>query len=182
MTTPRFARDSAALLVIDVQERLCAAMDEAALKRMVNRTCAAVTGAQALGIPVVVTEQYPRGLGPTLKVVKDLLPNFAPVEKVDFSAWLPQVREQLTGRSQVLVVGMEAHVCVFQTTRDLVQAGLTAFVAEDGIISRTDTDRQAGVRLCERAGAVLTTVEAALFDALGRAGSPEFKAVSNAVK
>lgn len=180
--TPRFARDSAALLVIDVQERLCAAMDEKALARVVNRTVAAIAGAQALGIPVVVTEQYPRGLGPTLKAVKDAAGTFAPIEKVEFSAWLPQVREQLTGRSQVLVVGMEAHVCVFQTTRDLLQAGLTAFVAEDAIISRTETDRQAGVRLCERAGAVITTVEAALFDALGRAGSPEFKAVSNAVK
>ena len=182
MTTPRFARDSAALLVIDVQERLCAAMEETALKRMVNRTCAAVSGAQALGIPVVVTEQYPRGLGPTLKVLKDLVPSFAPVEKVEFSAWLPQVREQLTGRSQVLVVGMEAHVCVFQTTRDLVQAGLTTFVAEDAILSRTGVDRAAGVRLCEKAGAAITTVEAALFDALGKAGSPEFKAVSTAVK
>ncbi len=180
--TPRFARDSAALLVIDVQERLCAAMDEKSLARVVNRTCAAIAGAQAMGIPVVVTEQYPKGLGPTLKAVKDATAGFAAIEKVEFSAWLPQVREQLTGRSQVLVVGMEAHVCVFQTTRDLLQAGLTAFVAEDAIISRTDTDRQAGVRLCERAGAVITTVEAALFDALGRAGSPEFKAVSNAVK
>jgi nicotinamidase-related amidase len=180
--TPKFARDSAALLVIDVQERLCAAMDEKALARVVNRTVAAIAGARALGIPVVVTEQYPKGLGPTLKAVKDATSSFAPVEKVEFSAWLPQVREQLTGRSQVLVVGMEAHVCVFQTTRDLLQAGLTAFVAEDAIISRTETDRQAGVRLCERAGAVITTVEAALFDALGRAGSPEFKAVSSAVK
>jgi nicotinamidase-related amidase len=182
MTTPRFARDSAALLVIDVQERLCAAMPAEGLARVVNRTRAAIQGAQALGIPVVVTEQYPKGLGPTLKDVKELFPNFAPVEKVDFSAWLPAVRDQLTGRSEVLVVGMEAHVCVFQTTRDLVQAGLTAFVAEDAIISRTDVDRAAGVRLCEKAGAAITTVEAALFDALGRAGSPEFKAVSNAVK
>lgn len=182
MTTPRFARDSAALLVIDIQERLCAAMEEQALARVVNRATAAIQGAKALGIPVVLTEQYPKGLGPTLKAVKDAAQGVTPVEKVEFSAWLPAVREQLTGRSQVLVVGMEAHVCVYQTTRDLVAAGLTAFVAEDGIISRTETDRAAGVRLCERAGAVITTVEAALFDALGKAGSPEFKAVSNAVK
>jgi nicotinamidase-related amidase len=178
----KFARDSAALLVIDVQERLCAAMDATALARVVNRTCAAIAGAQALGIPVVVTEQYPKGLGPTLQAVKDATQAFTPIEKVEFSAWLPAVREQLTGRSQVLVVGMEAHVCVFQTTRDLLQAGLTAYVAEDAVISRTQTDRQAGLRLCERAGAVITTVEAALFDALGRAGTPEFKAVSSAVK
>lgn len=180
--TPRFARDSAALLVIDVQERLCAAMEDAALARVKNRVCAAIAGAQAMNIPVVVTEQYPKGLGPTLKEVKALFAAFAPVEKVEFSGWLPQVREQLTGRSQVLVMGMEAHVCVFQTTRDLVQAGLTVYVAEDAIISRSPVDRAAGVRLCEKAGALITTVEAALFDALGKAGSPEFKAVSNAVK
>jgi nicotinamidase-related amidase len=180
--TPRFARDSAALLVIDVQERLCAAMDERALARVVNRTCAAIQGAQALGIPVVVTEQYPRGLGPTLKAVKDLFPAFAPVEKLEFSGWLPAVKEQLTGRSQVLVVGMETHVCVFQTTRDLALSGIQPFVAQDAVISRNEVDKAVGLSLCDEAGALITTVEAALFDALGRAGGPEFKAVSNAVK
>lgn len=182
MTNHHFRREAGALLVIDVQERLCAAMDPKALERVVNRVSAAVQGARALGLPIVATEQYPRGLGPTLKPVKELLHEVQPVEKLEFSAWLPAVQEQLRGRPQVLVVGMETHICVFQTVRALAQAGLTPYLAVDGCISRSDVDKAQGVELCRQAGAVVTTVEAALFDALGRAGTPEFKAVSAAVK
>ncbi len=178
----RFKRESSALLVIDLQERLAAAMRPAALERVVNRTLAAIAGARALGLPVIVTEQYPKGLGPTLKVLQDALGAVSPIEKLEFSAWLPKVREQLTGRPDVLVVGMETHVCVFQTVRDLCGAGLTPYLAVDAVLSRAEADHAVGLELCERAGAVLTSVETALFDALGKAGGPQFKAVSAAVK
>jgi nicotinamidase-related amidase len=178
----RFNRESAALLVIDVQERLCAAMRPDALERMLNRTHAAIEGAKALGLPIVVTEQYPKGLGPTMKSVSDRIENFSPVEKIEFSALVPLVREKLVGRPQVLVTGMETHVCVFQTVRDLHEQGLTAFLASDAVISRNDADHQVGMRLAWDAGAIITTVETALFDALGKAGGPQFKAVSSAVK
>ena len=178
----RFRSDSAALLVIDVQERLCAAMKPDALARMVNRTCAAIDGAKALGLPIVVTEQYPKGLGSTIKEVRDRIEGFAAVEKIEFSALVPLVREKLAARPQVLVTGMESHVCVFQTVRDLVDGGLTPFLATDAVISRDGVDHGVGLALCRDAGAVMTTVETALFDALGRAGGPVFKAVSTAVK
>ncbi len=178
----RFTRDTGALLVIDVQERLAAAMTPERLERVANRVGAAIEGAKALGLPIVATEQYPKGLGPTLKAVAERLPGFSPVEKLEFSALLPQVQERLKGRPNVLVVGMETHVCVFQTVRALKEAGLTPYVAIDGVLSRTEADYRAGLELCRDAGAVLTTVEAALFDALGRAGGPEFKAVSAAVR
>lgn len=182
MSAHRFQRGSAALLVIDVQERLVAAMRADAVERLLNRTIAAIAGAKALGMPIVVTEQYPKGLGPTMKAVKDALGDFSAVEKVEFSAFLPQVQEKLAARPQVLVTGMESHVCVFQTVRDLSAAGLTPYLAVDAVLSRQPADHDVGVKLCANAGAVLTTVETALFDALGRAGGPEFKAVSAAVK
>lgn len=178
----RFNKDSSALLVIDVQERLCAAMRPDALARMVNRTLAAIEGAKALGLPIVVTEQYPKGLGPTIKEVREKIEGFAPVEKIEFSALVPLVREKLAARPQVLVTGMESHVCVFQTVRDLSDAGLTPYLATDAVISRSAQDEAVGLQLCRDAGAVMTTVETALFDALGRAGGPQFKAVSAAVK
>lgn len=178
----RFRKDAAALLVIDVQERLCAAMAPEALKRMVNRTCAAIDGAKALGLPIIVTEQYPKGLGPTIKEVAGRIDGFAPIEKIEFSALVPNVRSALVARPQVLVTGMETHVCVFQTVRGLADAGMTAFLAADAVISRDPVDHRVGLSLCEGAGALLTTVEAALFDALGKAGGPAFKAVSAAVK
>jgi nicotinamidase-related amidase len=187
----RFTREAGALLVVDLQERLAAAMPDDRLQRVLNRTRAAIEGAKALGLPVVVTEQYPKGLGPTqypkglgptLQQVRELIPGFKPVEKVDFSALVPAVRDQLKPRPSVLIVGMETHVCVFQTVRALKDAGMTPFLAVDAVLSRNQVDYQTGLELCRDAGATMTTVEAALFDALGKAGTPEFKAVSAAVK
>jgi nicotinamidase-related amidase len=179
----RFTKNASALLVIDVQERLAAAMEPARLERVVNRTLAAIDGAKALGLPIIVTEQYPKGLGPTLKAVAERIGSaFKPIEKLEFSALVPDVRERLSGRPTVLVTGMETHVCVFQTVRGLKDAGLSPYLAVDAVLSRSDTDYRVGLELCRDAGAISTTVEAALFDALGRAGGSEFKAVSAAVK
>jgi nicotinamidase-related amidase len=178
----RFTKEQGALLVIDIQDRLAAAMPQERLPRLVNRAKAAIEGAKALGLPIAVTEQYPKGLGPTLKELTAAMPAFAPVEKVEFNAFLPQVKETLKGRTSVLVVGMETHICVFQTVRALREAGLSPYVATDAVLSRSEADYQAGLTLCRELGAQLTTVEAALFDAVGRAGTPEFKAISNAVK
>jgi len=182
MAVHRFTRESGALLLIDFQERLAAAMSPDLLERVLNRTCAAIEGAKALGLPIVATEQYPKGLGPTLKAVAERVPGFAPVEKLEFNAFLPAVKELLQGRPNVLIAGMETHVCVFQTVRALTEAGLTPYLAADAVLSRHEDDVRAGLELCRQAGAVMTSVEAALFDALGRAGGPEFKAVSAAVR
>jgi nicotinamidase-related amidase len=176
----KIERDRAALLVIDIQERLCAAMQPPALDRMVKRSQAAIAGAKALGLPIVFTEQYPRGLGPTIAPIKASMDKA--IEKVSFSCALDEVFRELKGRDQVLIAGMETHVCVFQTARDLADRKLTPFLLADAVLSRTEEDRQIGLELCRNAGAVVSTVEAALFDLLGRAGTPEFKAVSQAVK
>lgn len=177
-----FTRESSSLLIIDLQQRLAAAMAPDRLARLINRTLAAIEGAKVLGLPIVVTEQYPKGLGPTLPEIAAAIPGFAPIEKIEFSAWVDGVREKLVPRPNVLVVGMEAHVCVFQTVRALKRAALTPYLARDAVLSRHDTDFEVGLGLCADAGAVVTTVEAALFDALGRAGTPEFKVISAAVK
>ncbi|MDP2271941.1 MAG: isochorismatase family protein [Archangium sp.] len=180
--THRFTKAAGALLVVDVQERLGAAMPADRLERVLNRTRAAIEGAKALGLPIIVTEQYPKGLGPTISAVKELIPAFAPVEKLEFSAVVPGVLQQLAPRTSVLVVGMETHVCVFQTVRALQEAGMTPYLAVDAVLSRTQVDYETGLGLCRDAGAKMTTVEAALFDALGRAGGPAFKTISAAVK
>ncbi|XXF75604.1 isochorismatase family protein [Myxococcaceae bacterium GXIMD 01537] len=178
----RMQTDQAALIVVDIQERLCAAMDRDALDRMIARSNAAIEGARALGLPVIVTEQYSKGLGPTHSLVKMRLGDFKPVEKLDFSAAIPDVLSTLAGRKQVLIVGMETHVCVFQTVRDLVEKGFEPYLCADAVISRNAEDRRVGLELCREAGARITTVEAALFDMLVRAGSPEFKKISAAVR
>ncbi|MBI3184822.1 MAG: isochorismatase family protein [Myxococcales bacterium] len=178
----RLGRADAALLVIDVQERLCAAMEPKALERMVRRTCALIAGARALALPVVITEQYPKGLGATIPPVRSALDEQGPIEKVNFSCALEEVLAALGPRRQVLIAGMETHVCVFQTARDLAQRGYHPYLCADAVISRSEEDRRIGLDLCKDVGAVVTSVEAALFDLLGRAGSAEFKAISAAVR
>jgi nicotinamidase-related amidase len=178
----RFSRTASALLIIDIQDRLAAQMHPARLERVLNRTIAAIEGAKALGLPIVVTEQYPKGLGPTLKVLSERIPNFKPIEKLEFSAFVPEAKAQLAGRSSVLLTGMETHICVFQTTRGMVEAGLVPYVAVDAVTSRAEADERVGFELCKSAGGILTSVETVLFDALGKAGGPEFKAISSAVK
>ena len=182
MTKHRLSRDRAALLVVDVQDRLAKAMNPEAFGRVLNRTLAAINGAKALGIPIIATEQYPKGLGPTLPEVKEALGSVTPVEKVDFSCVLDPVLQQLGDRDQVLVAGMETHVCVFQTLRDLADRNVQPYLLADASLSRTDEDKRIGIELAKEAGTVVTSVEAALFDLLKKAGTAEFKAVSAAVK
>jgi len=182
MPLPRLDRSQAALLVVDFQERLCAAMDRDALDRTLGRANAAIESARALALPIIVTEQYPKGLGTTHSLVKLRLGAHAPIEKLAFSAAVPEVLAALGERRQVLLVGMESHVCVYQTARDLTERGYQVHLCADAVISRTEEDRRVGLELSREAGARIATVEAVFFDLLGQAGTPEFKKVSAAVK
>ena len=177
----RLQRLSAGLLVVDVQERLCRAMEPRSLERMVRRTSAAIRGAQALQLPIVYTEQYSKGLGSTIAPLKELLGSASRVEKLTFTCALPEVVAALK-RHQILIAGMETHVCVYQSARDLAEQQFQPFLLSDAVLSRNEEDRQAGLALCREVGAVVTTVESALFDLLGKAGTPEFKVISAAVK
>jgi nicotinamidase-related amidase len=177
-------RGNALLLVVDVQERLASAMPQDALARLQQNAGVLIKAAQRLDLPVVATEQYPKGLGRTVPALRELLRE-PPMEKMEFScgASKPIARHILgAGRKQVIVAGMESHVCVFQTVRDLVRGGFSVFLVEDAVISRTEANRATGLRLCERAGAVLTSTEAVLFDLLGVAGTPEFKELAPLIK
>jgi len=159
------------LLFTDID--LGAGMDGATLAQLVH--------AMRPGLPIVYTEQYSKGLGPTIPALKELLDGAHRVEKLSFSCALPEVVSALK-RSQILIAGMETHVCVFQSTRDLAEQGFDSYLLADAVLSRTEEDRQVGLSLCREVGAVVTTVESALFDLLGKAGTPEFKLISAAVK
>ncbi|HYV67989.1 MAG TPA: isochorismatase family protein [Myxococcales bacterium] len=177
-------RSDALLLLVDVQEKLARAMPEEGMARVTKNAGILLKAARRLGLPVVASEQYKKGLGDTLSELRELLA-LAPVEKMEFScgASQPIAREILrTGRKQVIVLGMEAHVCVFQTVRDLLRGGFAVFVPEDAIVSRTEENRAIGLHLCEKAGATLTSTETVLFDLLGVAGTPEFKELAPLIR
>lgn len=180
----RLDRKNAAVLVIDVQSRLTPAMPQDALPRLVKYCRALIGTAKELGLPVLATEQYVKGLGPLVPELRDILPT-PPMEKVHFSCGAdPAFAAALeqTGKKQIVVCGMETHVCVFQTVRDLVQKGYEVHVCSDAVLSRTEEHRRTGLELCREAGAVITTAETAIFDLLHVAATEEFRKVAPLVR
>jgi nicotinamidase-related amidase len=177
-------RNNALLLVIDVQEKLAAAMPAEERAAMEKNVEILIRAAVRLGMPVIATEQYPKGLGPTVARLRELLPE-EPLQKVEFSCGNSKLAARKimgAGRKQAIVAGMESHVCVFQTVRDLLRGDFAVFLAQDAVISRTGANREVGLQLCEKAGATLTSTEAVLFDLLGSSDTPEFKELSKLIK
>ena len=180
MTARLLHRERAALVVVDVQEAFRPAVRE--FDRVARNAAVLVQGAKALGVPVIATEQYPRGLGETVPEVAEHLDGATgPLEKTAFSAAAAEGFD-LGGRDQALLCGIEAHVCVSQTAHDLLDRGLEVHVARDAVTSRTEENAELGLHKMEGAGAVLTSVETALFELLGAAGTEEFKTVQRLVK
>jgi nicotinamidase-related amidase len=172
-------RDRTALVVIDVQEGFRKAIP--AFERVAKATATLIEGAEAIGIPIVISEQYPKGLGETAPEVAEHLPEGTrPLEKVVFSAAEAEGFD-LAGRDQALVCGIETHVCVNQTVLDLLEDGAEVQVAEDAVGSRTEENKRIGLHKMEQAGATLTSVETALFELLGRAGTDEFKTIQKLI-
>jgi nicotinamidase-related amidase len=179
--TERLTARHGSLLVVDMQDKLLAAMaDRDAVVASVVRM---VRGASILKIPTWASEQYPRGLGTTAAPIAELIPERP--TKLSFQCCaVPQLLEQLYGRliRHVTVVGLEAHVCVSQTVLELLDLGFRVQVPADAVASRRPLDREVSLRRLEAAGAVISTAEAVLFEWLETADRPEFKAISELVK
>lgn len=190
MTTHRRLNiDEALLLIIDVQERLAQAMPDAPRSRAIWRVAQLVEAADLLGLPVVVTEQYPKGLGPTVAPIQAALDALstpaATYEKLEFDVTgNAQIAHALrdTSRRQVIVVGMEAHICVYQSTRGLSSQGYEVIVPVDATCSRDPDSRRIAEGLWRGAGATVSNTEAILFDLLGRAGGDAFKSISKMLR
>ncbi|HSN53640.1 MAG TPA: isochorismatase family protein [Candidatus Sulfomarinibacteraceae bacterium] len=174
-------RSAAVLLVIDVQERINAVMtDQGHLPRLE----VLVEACRALGVPVVASEQYPKGLGATVEPLAGLLGN-TPAAKDTFSCGRdPGLRAavEATGRSQVICTGIETHVCVLQTALDLLDAGYRVHVPHDAVNSRRPADKHWALERLQASGAQITTTESALFELVERCDTPDFKTVATLVK
>ena len=169
-------RDDTTLVVVDVQEAFRKAVPD--FEQVARRTRTLVEGARVLGLPVIVTEQYPQGLGHTVEEVG--LDGEQPLAKTVFAAGGADGFALTTG--QALVCGIEAHVCVHQTVEDLRERGVDVHVAADAVASRDDANKQVALQRAERAGAVPTTTEMALLELCGRAGTDEFKQIQRLIK
>ncbi|MFN0054292.1 MAG: hydrolase [Planctomycetales bacterium] len=176
------SRDASRLLIVDVQEKLVPKIHAA--QRMIANCAKLIDGAAILAVPVMATEQYPRGLGPTVSELSSRLS--APIEKVRFScvealAW-GSAAEQPDRRGQIVVAGIEAHVCVLQTVLDLLSNGYEVFVPADAVSSRSESDWKFALDRMAGCGATIVTTEAVLFEWCEAAGTPQFKQISQLVK
>lgn len=170
------------LVCIDFQERLMPRIANA--KFIVERAALAIKAFKALGIPIVVTEQYPKGLGRTVPELRSIQ-GVEPIEKIHFNCFEEEgFRRAIEGfgRRRLLMAGVETHICVAQTALEAIRRGFEVHILEDATSSRSELDREIGLRRMERAGAIPSSVEMAIYEVLGRAGTPEFKEILKLVK
>jgi nicotinamidase-related amidase len=176
-------RDDAVLIIIDLQERLMKAMKDR--EKVYKNTNLLLSTVKEFDIPVVLSEQYPRGLGPTVAEIKNNLPSdFTYMEKQSFSLCGAGLLDILTKleKKTIILCGSETHICVFQTARDLVDAGYNVHLVRDAVCSRFDENYNNSLDLMSELGAVVTNTETVVFDLLQTAGTSEFKAISPLVK
>jgi isochorismate hydrolase len=178
-------RDRAVLVVIDVQEKLCVAMDETVLKQLTKNIGILLESAAELNIPVLVTEQYVKGLGATLPELKEKAATAPCYEKMAFSCCGSAefvAALNAAGRTQVIITGMETHVCVLQTVIELREAGLDVHIVKDAVMSRSKQNWRTAIKSMTLAGAIPTCTESVLFQLLKVAGTDEFKKLSKLVR
>jgi len=179
----RVQRENTAGLVIDIQERLFPHIHEH--EAVARNTGILVEGLKILGVPVLVTQQYTRGLGPTIPGLLDLISDFPVIEKTAFSccdepAFIRALTE--THKQVILMAGIESHVCVLQTVIDLVERGYQPILVEDCVSSRKANDKNTAVRRMRMEGAIVTTCESILFELCRFSGTEEFKSILKLVK
>jgi nicotinamidase-related amidase len=171
------------LIIIDVQEKLTRVMHER--EALISNLQRLVKGMAVLEIPEIITEQYPQGLGPTIPEITGLLVEVSPISKTVFSCWNEEKfvsKLKSLQRTQVLICGIEGHVCVYQTACDLIANGYETYAVTDTITSRTPDNRQLSFEMMKQAGVRLTGTETVLFELLKIAQGEKFKKISQIVK
>jgi isochorismate hydrolase len=181
----RIQREEAVLVVVDVQDVLMKKMNQGVAENVIRNIRTLLAFAQKMAVPVLITEQYPKGLGQTVSEIKMELGPTLPIEKVSFSCCGVETFNQKinqTGRKQVILTGIETHVCVLQTADDLIQTGHEVHAVADAICSRRKLDWEIGLRWMEKKGAMISTTEIIAFQLLKEAGTEEFRGLSKLFK
>ena len=178
-------KDKTVLLIIDVQDALMKNMEHDVAKKIIRNIKTLILFAKDLNIPIIYTEQYPKGLGKTIKEIQIELDQLTPIEKISFSCCGNEFfNERLNGLSKkhIILTGIETHVCVLQTTNDLIEMGFEVHVVADAVCSRKKLDWEVALRWVEKKGAIISTTETIAFQLLKEAGTEEFRRLSRLLK
>jgi len=181
----RIEREEAVLVVVDVQDVLMKKMNQEVGKNVIRNIQTLLTFVKKMAIPILITEQYPKGLGKTVPEIKMELGSILPIEKVSFSCCgVETFNDKLNqlGRKQIILTGIETHVCVLQTADDLIQKGYEVHAVADAICSRSKLDWEIGLKWMEKRGAMISTTEIIAFQLLKEAGTEEFRGLSKLLK
>ncbi len=176
-------KENTVLLIVDIQEKLAVVMKER--DKVVKNNLHLIELAKMIDLPVMVTEQYPKGLGTTVTELREAIPSYRPVEKMTFDCcgqptFLDELKDHK--RKNVVLTGMETHICVLQTCIGLLGGGINVHLVQDAVCSRTKENWKTGVEFMRDAGAVVTSTETVLFQLLKVAGTEEFKKISKRIK
>ena len=183
MRTGLIVKEAAALVVIDVQEKLYAQIAEK--EKLAENVSKLIQFAHIIKMPVILTEQYPKGLGPTIPQIKELVPNLQPIEKLEFSCFGSQKFRETFKTTQVrtlILSGIEAHICVAQTAVEGVDNGFRVVVVEDATSSRNLEDKAIAVQRMMQSGVTVVSTEMLIYELLKKAGTPEFRETLKLVK
>lgn len=176
-------KEQTLLVLVDVQGKLAKIVHDS--ESLIDHLVKLIKGLRILGVPIIWVEQYPEGLGPTIKEVAQYLPEIKPIRKTTFSACKNETfarAVQAAGRRQILVAGIETHICVYQTSVELKEWGYEVQVVADAVSSRTLTNKEIGLEKMKSAGISLTSVETALFELMEIAEGDDFKQILNLIK
>lgn len=179
----RIEKEDAVLVVIDLQEKLMPAIEDTS--QLEATIVKLISGTKVLGIPTLVTQQYTKGLGETVNSIAGALGEYQPIDKFTFSSLQTEAFAEAlkaTGKKTVIICGVEAHICVQQTSLELLEAGYDVFVVADCVGSRQGSNCQIALNRMAQAGAVITTYESVLYELLRSAKAEGFKQISNIVK
>jgi len=176
-------KENTGLIIVDAQEKLMQVMADP--ERVIDRIVKLLHLARVFNLPVILTEQYSKWLGPTLPPMKEVLPEYDPIEKLDFnccSVDLFNTRLKAKGLRNIILSGVETHICVFQTCISLLERGYIVHIPHHAVDSRTEDNWNIGLSLMKEAGAVITSTETIIFQILKRAGTKEFKEMLKTIK
>ena len=178
-----FSIQDSVLIIVDVQERLIPKIS--GRRTVISNTVTLIKSVRILNIPIIITEQYPKGLGPTIPEIKDLIVPWQPIEKICFSCFgnssFSKKLKELK-RDNLILCGIECHVCIMQTALDGLKSGYSVFFVKDAISSRTKNNKETGFERMAQAGAIPTSTEMVVFELLREAGTDKFKQIVSLIR
>ena len=183
MKTGLISKEETVLVIIDVQENLFAHIAEK--EKLAENLTRLIQFAHVMKIPIILTEQYPKGLGQTIPQVKQLVPNIQPIEKVEFSCFGSQRFKEALTKTQaktLIITGIEAHICITQTAIEGLENGFRTYVVEDATSSRSLEDKATAIHRIRQNGVTVVSTEMLIYELLKKAGTPEFKETLKLVK